>query len=83
MSSNSLDDWWGWRRDKDRREREMEAELAKHSTDIAVLQTRQKIAEDNAEVRHSKGPQLIYWLFSGALGLIALILQLLAAGRIP
>lgn len=74
--SDRLDDWNRWRRTVD-------DVLGEHGRDIAVLKTRQQIMADNEMARHTRAPQHAYWIVSGALGLIALILQLLAARGTP
>ena len=80
MSANNFgEDWWQWRNSRDEHDRAVDRTLAEHNTEIALLKYQQKVTEDNAEARHSRGPQHLYWLVSGAFGLIALILQLLAA----
>lgn len=79
MGSN-LDEWWHWRRSKDTHDRDTDATLAAHAVDIAVLKTRQQTTEDNAEARHAKTPQTVYWVISGLFSLAALLLQLWAMG---
>lgn len=81
---NSLDDWWGWRRDQDRHDREQDEQLADHETAIEVLKTRQQIMASNEEARHAKTPQMVIGLVSMGLSILFFVLQLiLSKGNVP
>lgn len=71
MSSN-LEEWHSWRRNVD-------GQLLSHTESIATLKAYQQVSRDNEAARHSKTPQIAFGLFSAAVSLILLILQLLAA----
>lgn len=84
LALNSLDEWWGWRHDQDRHDRQQDEQLAAHETAIEVLKTRQQIMADNETARHAKTPQLVVSLVSVGISILFFILQLLLAkGRIP
>lgn len=75
MSSN-LEEWHQWRRSVD-------AQLLNHTESIATLRAYQQVMRDNEAARHSRTPQIVFWIFSAAVSLILLVLQLLAARILP
>lgn len=72
LSSGNLEDWTQWRRSVD-------GQLLNHAESIATLKAYQQVSRENEAARHSKTPQIAFGLFSAAVSLILLILQLLAA----
>jgi len=69
--SSNLEEWQSWRRNVD-------GTLLSHAESIATLKAIQQVSRDNEAARHSKTPQIAFGLFSAAVSLILLILQLLA-----
>lgn len=69
--SSDLGEWQSWRRSVD-------GQLLSHTESIATLKAYQQVSRDNEAARHSKTPQIAFGLFSAAVSLILLVLQLLA-----
>lgn len=80
MSANNFDnnDWWQWRRSKDDRDHKQDNALHSLNLEVAVIKTRQQIADSNADARHSRTPAIAFGLLSGAVSLIVLVMQILA-----
>lgn len=83
MSGNGLDDWNRWRVGFETWRNEVDNDRRRYGEEIAILKTYSQIQRDNESARRSHTPQVIFWIISGAISAVGLLVQIwLISGKV-